>query len=296
MQVPAIECDGLSKIYRGGRGLHDLDLTVEGGEIFGFLGPNGAGKTTTIRTLMGFLHPTSGSARILGLDIEKESLAIRQRVGNLPDNFAFDERMTGEAALHFFARIRGIGDISYALELAKKFDADLKTRISRLSRGNRQKVALLLTMFFDPELLIFDEPTNGLDPLMQEAFLVLVDEWKARGRTVFVSSHDLSEVERMCDRVGFIRDGRLAATETVSELMRRSIREVSVTFDDQVDPTQFARIPGVSDLHSDGMQISFRVSENIDLVVKELARHRVVDVGITHPTLDEIFLTYYGDD
>lgn len=296
MPVAAIETEDLSKIYRGGRGIRDLNLTVEPGEVFGFLGPNGAGKTTTIRTLTGFLHPTGGSARILGLDIERESLEIRRRIGNLPDDYTFDEKMTGSDVIKLFSKIRRVSDDSVALELAERFNADLDARIDQLSRGNRQKIALIVTMFHEPELLIFDEPTGGLDPLMQDAFATMVDEWRDQGRTVFISSHDLSEVERMCDRVGIIRDGELVATERVSDLIQRSIREVSITFRDHPAVEEFARLQGVSDLTTDGTTVSFRVSENIDAVVKEAARYDIVDLEVAHPSLEEIFLTFYGDD
>lgn len=296
MPAAAIETEDLSKIYRSGRGIRDLNLTVEPGEVFGFLGPNGAGKTTTIRTMTGFLHPTGGTARILGLDIERESLEIRRRIGNLPDDYTFDEKMTGAEVIKLFSKIRHVANASKVLELAERFNADLSTRIDQLSRGNRQKIALIVTMFHEPELLIFDEPTGGLDPLMQDAFATMVDEWRDQGRTVFISSHDLSEVERMCDRVGIIRDGELVATERVSDLIQRSLREVSITFRDHPEANEFSRIPGVSDLTADANTVSFRVSENIDAVVKEAARHDIVDLEVAHPTLEEIFLTFYGDD
>lgn len=296
MTAPAIETENLSKIYRGGRGIRDLNLTVEPGEVFGFLGPNGAGKTTTIRTLTGFLHPTGGSARILGLDIERDSLEIRRRIGNLPDDYTFDEKMTGAGVVKLFSKIRRIADDSVARQLADRFNADLDARIDQLSRGNRQKIALIVTMFHEPDLLIFDEPTGGLDPLMQDAFASMVDEWRDQGRTVFISSHDLSEVERMCDRVGIIRDGELVATERVSDLIQRSLREVSIAFRDSPEVDGFLRIQGVSELSADGNAVSFRVSENIDAVVKEAARHDIVDLEVAHPSLEEIFLTFYGDD
>ncbi|RIK08029.1 MAG: ABC transporter [Acidobacteria bacterium] len=296
MNSPAIETERLSKVYRSGRGIRELNLTVEHGEVFGFLGPNGAGKTTTIRTLTGFLHPTGGTARILGLDIESQSLEIRRRIGNLPDDYSFDEKTTGSETLKFFSKVRRITDDSYANELSERFSADLDTRISQLSRGNRQKIALILTMFHQPELLIFDEPTGGLDPLMQDAFASIVDEWRGEGRTVFISSHDLSEVERMCDRVGIIRDGQLVAIERVDDLIQHSLREVSITFAGPPDAAQFTRIPGVSDLTADGHTLSFRVSKSVDAVLKAAASHEVVDLEVKHPSLEEIFLTFYGDD
>src|SRR5215217_4492149 len=198
----AIETEKLTKAYgRKARGIEDVDLAVEEGEVFGFLGPNGAGKTTTVRTLLGFLRPTGGRGEIFGLDIMRESVEIRARVGNLPGEFALEDKMTGE----------GLG-------------AELHRPMRRLSRGNKQKIGLVQAMFHRPPLLMLDEPTGGLDPLVQEEFLDIIEEVRAEGRTVFFSSHNLAEVERVCDRVGIIRGGRLAAVETTETLIDKSFR------------------------------------------------------------------------
>lgn len=289
-----LETDRLTKRYGRARGIEDISLTVNRGEVYGFLGPNGAGKTTTVRTLVDLLHPTSGSARIFGLDTRRDSRQIRARLGNLPGEFVCDPRLSGREFLRFCADARGMRDLGSSSLLAQRFEADLDRRISDLSRGNRQKLGLIQALFHDPELLILDEPTAGLDPLMQEEFLAVVTEFRAKGGTVFLSSHDLDEVGRVCDRVAIIRDGRLAAVEGVSDLRRRSYRHVSVEFDTAIDRAEFARIPGVSELETDGRRLSFRVRGRLDPVVKAAARHIVVDVEITEPTLEEIFLTFYG--
>ena len=265
--MAAIETDGLTKFYGDARGIEDVTLSVEEGEAFGFLGPNGAGKTTTIRTLLDLLHPSGGSARIFGLDSRRDSVAIRARLGNLPGDFGYGRRASGREALGLLARLRGLEGIGRAEELARRFHADLDRPLGELSRGNRQKVGLILALFHSPELLILDEPTSGLDPLMQEEFLALVREERERGRTVFVSSHELDEVERVCDRVGIIRDGRLIAVEGVAELLDRATerRRVEVEFAEPVELEDVRGLPGVA--------------------AAEYAR----------PTLEEVFLTYYEE-
>jgi ABC-2 type transport system ATP-binding protein len=288
-----IEADRLTKRYGKARGIAELSLTVERAEVFGFLGPNGAGKTTTIRTLLDLLHPTSGSARLFGLDSRRHSRAIRARRGNLPGEFAYDERLTGSDVLRTFAALRGVRDLRGAKVLAERFEADLSRRLGELSRGNRQKIGLILALFHDPELLILDEPTAGLDPLMQEEFLAVVAEQRERGTTVFISSHDLDEVQRACDRVGIVRDGHLIDVEDVARMRERAYRDVSVRFATPVDPTELSALPGVTELRADGERLDFRVAGDLDAVVKVAARHEVRDLEITQPTLEELFLTYY---
>ena len=291
-----IETDGLTKRYGVSRGIEEVSLAVEPGEAYGFLGPNGAGKTTTIRTLLDLLHPTSGSALIFGLDSREASLEIRARVGNLPGDFTCDPALTGRELLEFCAEARGMRGLESASLLAQRFEADLDRRIRDLSRGNRQKIGLIQSLFHEPELLVLDEPTTGLDPLMQEEFVAVVQEYRDRGGTVFLSSHDLDEVERVCDRVAIIREGRLAAVERVSELRGRAYHHVSIEFEAPVDTAEFARIPGVSELEVDGARVSFKASGALDAVVKTAARHTVLDIELTEPTLEEIFLTFYGRD
>ena len=291
-----VETDRLTKRYGSARGIDELTLSVEEGEIFGFLGPNGAGKTTTIRTLLDLLHPTSGSATLFGLDSHRDSRAIRARLGNLPGEFAYEDRMTGRELLHFFAALRGVDHTGRADDLAERFEAGLDRPLRELSRGNKQKIGLIQALFHDPDLLILDEPTTGLDPLMQEEFLAVVTEHRDRGATVFLSSHDLDEVERICDRVGIIREGRLIAVEDVAEMRGRAYRDVAVRFGHPVPAADVAAVAGVQDVVADATTLRFRVQGDLDPVIKAIARHRVLDLEVTRPTLEELFLTYYGHD
>ena len=294
MPAAAIRTQRLTKRYGSARGVEALDLEVRRGEVFGFLGPNGAGKTTTIRTLLDLLHPTSGTATILGLDSRRDSLAIRARVGNLPGDFAYDGRMTGEAMLTLFGRLRGLPDLGRAGELAERFEADLHVPLHELSRGNRQKLGLVQALFHAPELLVLDEPTSGLDPLMQEEFLTVVAEHRAAGGTVFLSSHELDEVERVCDRVGIIREGRLVAVDRVERMRSRAERDVRVRFGGPVPRREVERLPGVHDVRVDGDVLRCLLRGPVDPLVQVLARHRVEDLEIRRPTLETLFLGYYG--
>jgi ABC-2 type transport system ATP-binding protein len=294
--MEVIETERLTKRYGRSRGVEEVTLSVEAGEVFGLLGPNGAGKTTLIRTLLDLLHPTAGSARLFGLDSRRDSVAIRRRLGNLPGDFAYGPpALTGREILELFAQLRSVAGLGTAEALAARFHADLDRPIGQLSRGNRQKIGLLQALFHEPELLILDEPTSGLDPLMQEQFMVVVGEQRARGATVLLSSHDLDEVERVCDRVGIIRDGRLVAVERVADLVGKSYRHVSLAFAEPVDAASFAQLPGVSDVSARDGTIEFTVAGELDPVIKAAAHHSVRDIQIAHPTLEEVFLTYYSD-
>ena len=290
----AIKTEQLTKSYGKNRGIRDVDLEVEEGEVFGFLGPNGAGKTTTIRTLLGFMRPTGGRAEVFGLDTQRESVEVRARVGNLPGEFALENRTTGEDLLKFCVRLRGVGSLGYARELAERFGADLHRPMRRLSRGNKQKIGLIQAMFHRPPLLILDEPTGGLDPLVQEEFLDVVEETKAEGRTVFFSSHVLSEVERVSDRVGIIRSGELVAVEPTHTLVDKAFRHVTLTFDGPVDARPFDALPGVEGLKVDGPRLSFTLHSEPDAMVRLAAQHRLVGMEYERPSLEETFLTYYG--
>jgi ABC-2 type transport system ATP-binding protein len=291
--VPAIETDQLTKFYGSHRGIEEITIAVEEGDVFGFLGPNGAGKTTTIRTLLDLLHPTSGSARIFGLDSRRDSVAIRKRLGNLPGDFGYGKLATGREAVSLLARLRGIAGLGAAEALAERFHADLDRPMGQLSRGNRQKIGLILAVFHKPDLLILDEPTSGLDPLMQEQFLALVREQRERGCAVFLSSHELDEVQRVCDRVGIIRDGRVVAVERVSDLLDKTPRRVTVEFAGVTDLEWLEGLQGVSDLEVSDGRTTFKLAGDIDPVLKAIATHTVLELEIARPTLEEVFLTYY---
>jgi ABC-2 type transport system ATP-binding protein len=292
--MPLIETRELTKYYGETRALDAVSLAVEPGEAFGFLGPNGAGKTTLIRLLTDLLHPSSGSATVFGLDTRSESAAIRARLGNLPGDYAYDPRLTGREIVSFFAELRGLSGLGRAPQLAERFEADLDRRLGDLSRGNRQKIGLIQAAFHDPELLLLDEPTASLDPLMQEEFLAFVAEERDRGVTVFFSSHELDEIERACDRVAIVREGALVAVEDVAAVTSLSFKHVRLEFAETVDPEEFLRIEGVSDVEQAGVRITFKAAGDLDAVIKAAAAHTVIDVELTRPTLEEVVLTYYG--
>ena len=289
----AILTERLTKRYGRRPGIEDLDLEVLPGEIFGFIGPNGAGKTTTIRLLLDLLHPTGGRAALLGLDAHRDSVAVRRSIGYLPGEFGLDVRMTGRQLLQYFGRLRGMDDLGAAPPLADRLDLDLDLPMGRLSRGNRQKIGLVQALFHRPQLLILDEPTTGLDPLVQDTFLQILREARDEGRTIFLSSHILSEVERVCDRVAIVRAARLAALETTDSLLEKRRKRVTLVFDVPVDPSRFARLPGVSDVLAQGTVVSLRLRDGIDAVVKLAAEHTLLDLRIEHPSLDEVFMGYY---
>jgi beta-exotoxin I transport system ATP-binding protein len=291
-----IETERLTKHYGSRRGIRDVTLEVREGEVFGLLGPNGAGKTTLIRTLLDLLRPTEGSARLFGLDSRRDSVEIRRRLGNLPGDFACDPRYTGRDLLEVLSGLRGMDGLGRAEALAERFSAELDAPVGHLSRGNTQKIGLIQALFHQPGLLILDEPTGGLDPLMQEEFIEVVGEESAAGRTVFVSSHDLSEVERVCDRVAIIREGRLIAVESVQGLLDRTYRRAEIEFADPVDPAEFSSLDGVAEMEAHGNTLTFKVTGNLDGVVKAAARHPLVDLRLAHPSLEEVFLSYYEDD
>ncbi len=289
----AIELQRLTKSYGSVRGVLDLDLEVMPGEVFGFLGPNGAGKTTTISVLMDFLRPTSGRARVLGLDCRADSLEIHARVGYVPGQSAFHERLTAGEQIAWLSAMRGGVGTGTAQQLAERLELDVTRPIRSLSRGNRQKVALVQAFMHRPEVLLLDEPTSGLDPLVQETFHELVREAVTDGRTVFLSSHVLDEVDHLCHRVGIIREGRLVTVENVADLRGRAGRIVILRFADDIDVTPFRRLDGVREVKVDGRALTLRIAGELDSLVKLAALHHVVDLISSPPDLEEIFLGYY---
>jgi ABC-2 type transport system ATP-binding protein len=290
-----ITAEHLTKSYGTHRGVEDVSFEVLPGEVFGFLGPNGAGKTTTIRTALDLLRPTSGSIRVFGHDPRSHGPAIRARVGYLPGDLALWRQMTVADYLAAFGSFRGGVDPTRIRAVAERLSLDLSRRIRALSHGNKQKVGLVLAFAHEPELLILDEPTQGLDPLMQQEFYALVDEARTRGATVFLSSHILPEVERVCDRVAIVREGWLVRVASVEELKHSAVREVRVVFSAPVPAETFGSLPGVQAASARGATVDLTVRGELDAVVKAASRHTVVDLTSTEPSLEELFLSIYRD-
>jgi ABC-2 type transport system ATP-binding protein len=289
-----IRLEALTKFYGKTRALNGVDLTVRAGEVFGYLGPNGAGKTTTIRALFDFIRPTSGKATVLGLDSRADAKEIRRRVDYLSSDIALYDRMTGRQLLSYLANLRGGVDWNYVEQLADRFRCDLDSRIRSLSRGNRQKLGLVQAFMKRPELIIMDEPTSGLDPLMQQEFYGLVEEVKAEGRTIFISSHIVQEVERICDRVGIIRDGELVTVEEVGVLKNRMLHQLEFQFAQSVTPDAFTNLTGVRDVVIDGSSVKCTVVGSPDALVKAAANYTVVGLSSTAASLEDVFLAFYG--
>ncbi len=294
--APVISTQGLTKDFGNGRGLFDLDLEVAEGEVFGYLGPNGAGKTTTIRLLLDFIRPTAGGAELFGLNARTRSVELKRRIGYLPGELALYEKLTARELLAYFANLRSGVEQKEIDGLADRFDLDLDHRIRELSTGNRQKVGLVQAFMHRPELLVLDEPTAGLDPLMRNEFHALVREVTAEGRTVFVSSHVLAEVERDADRVGIIRQGRLVVVETIEALKGKALRTIEVHFARPIPRDAFRGLPGIRETEYEDTTARFEVSGPVDALIKTLARYEVVSLRSHEPDLEEIFLTYYGEE
>jgi ABC-2 type transport system ATP-binding protein len=290
-----IQLEKLTKSYGVHRGIIDVDLAVEQGEVFGFLGPNGAGKTTTIRTALDLIRPTAGRALIFGIDSSADPVAIHKRIGYIPGEFTLYDRLTGGQTLEYFANLRGGVDKAYQRSLIERFEIDPSRRFKELSKGNKQKIGLVIALQHKPELLILDEPTSGLDPLVQQSFYALVREAKTDGRTVFLSSHILSEVERTCDRVAIIRDGKLVKVDSVEGLRDLAHHAVELRFADGVPADAFTGLPGVSDVRVEDHTLHMRVFGPITPVVQAAARYELLDFVSREPTLEETFLAQYGN-
>jgi len=292
----ALMTQGLTKSYGQVRALRGVDLKVERGEIFGFLGPNGAGKTTTIRCLLDLIRPDSGTIHVLGIDPQVNPVAVHARVGYLPGELHLDDNRTVEDSLRYFNDIRGgIAEWRYVRQLAARLALDLKQTIKNLSKGNKQKVGVVQALMHRPELLILDEPTSGLDPLMQQEVNHLITEARAEGATVFFSSHIMSEVEAIAERVAIIRQGVVVEVAKTDSLINRAMRQVHVRFKQAVDGSRLAYVPGVTVLsHDDGKGMLLQVSGEMDALVKALAAFPVSDFETHRPSLEEVFLAYYA--
>jgi ABC-2 type transport system ATP-binding protein len=289
-----IRTEKLTKSYGSHRGIVDVDLEVQHGEVFGFLGPNGAGKTTTIRILLDLIRPTSGKAFVFDVDSSADPVAIHRRVGYLPGEFTLYDRLTGAQTLEYFGNLRGGVDPAYRAELVERFELDTSRRYREYSKGNKQKVGLVVALQHKPELLILDEPTSGLDPLVQQTFFNLVREQVKDGSTVFLSSHILSEVEKTCDRVAIIRDGRIVRLGRVDALRDLAHHQVEMRFAGGPPAGEFEKLEGVSDVEVTDHTIRLRVLGPITSVVQTAARLGVVDFLSREPSLEETFLAQYA--
>ena len=295
--MAVIRTEGLTKFYGPHRGVENLDLTVEPGEVFGFLGPNGAGKTTTIRLLLDLIRPSSGHAEVLGLDAHADSIEIRRRVGYLPGELALYDNLTGNQMLSYFGGLRGLPPDHHGDAFAQRLDLDLTRPVASLSKGNKQKLGLAQAFMHDPDLLILDEPTSGLDPLVQNEFHALIRELTAEGKSIFLSSHVLSEIEEVADRVGIIRAGHLVAVEELTALKARAVRRIHVVFGSEPSSDEFSRLECVRETTIDGTRGSFVLDGSMDAFIKAIGRYEVLDLVSQEPDLEEIFLGYYeGDD
>ena len=291
---PAISIHNLTKTYGKVQALRGVDLEVRRGEVFGFLGPNGAGKTTTIRCLLDLIRPSSGSIKVFGVDPQIDPVSVRARSGYLPGELHVEDNLSTEALLRYFDQLRGNHiDWSFVHELADRLQLDLKITIKNLSKGNKQKVGLMQALMHRPELLLLDEPTIGLDPLIQQEVLKLIGEAKANGATVFFSSHILSEVQEIADRVGIIRSGQVVEIAETEALIKRSFQRVRIKFKQAIDASALLNLPGVKVLSQDDTSIRLQVEGEIDHLIKALANTPVRDFETERPSLEEIFLAYY---
>ena len=297
-QSTAVMTQGLIKFYGDFQALHGIDLEVRRGEIFGFLGPNGAGKTTTIRCLLDLIRPNGGTVRVFGIDPQADPVAVRARVGYLPGELHLDENLKVEGALHLLNDLRGKkADWGYVQQLARRIDLDLKMAIKNLSKGNKQKVGVVQAMMHRPELLLMDEPTFGLDPMTQQEVLRLIQGARDDGATVFFSSHIMSEVQQIAQRIGIIRYGKIAEVAETASLINRSLRRARVRFREPVDSSALAKVPGVKVLSRDGETgVLLQVEGEMNGLLKVLAALPVSDLDTERPSLEEIFLAYYEAD
>ena len=289
-----IKTEKLTKSYGKHRGIVEVDMEVTEGEAFGFLGPNGAGKTTMIRTLLDHIRPTSGRATVFGIETTADPVAIHKRIGYLPGEFALYDKLTGGQHLEYFANLRNGVDAAYQRSLIERLDVDTSRKFREYSKGNKQKIGLIIALQHRPDLLLLDEPTSGLDPLIQQEFYGVIREGKADGRTVFLSSHILSEVEKTCDRVAIIREGQLARVDKTESLRDLAHHQVELVFAGPVPAASFEALDGVSDVVAEDHVLRMRVSGNIAPVVREAAKYELADFVSREPSLEETFLAEYG--
>jgi len=290
----AIETKGLTKDYGNGHGIFDLDLAVNEGEVFGYLGPNGAGKTTTIKLLMGMIHATRGAGTVFGLDVDRDAVRLKKRIGYVPGELPQWGGWRGEEIVAYVSGIRGDVSGDEVERVARRLDLDLSRKYREYSHGNKQKLALLLAFAPRPALLILDEPTSGLDPLHQQEFYGLVRDARGGGATIFISSHVLSEVEHICDRVGIVREGHLATVGPLAQLAGIRTHRVVIEFADAV-AAQMLRVPGLEQVSVDGQRVTGMYRGDFAPLIAALAGKSVLTLDSREPTLEEIFLSYYQE-
>jgi len=294
MRTPIIDITDLSKFYGKARGIEHVSLEIEEGEIFGFIGPNGAGKSTTIRILMNMIFPTGGSARIMGMDVIRDTRKIKSRIGYIPSDAGAYSSMDVHEFLSYCIRFYKVQESERRInELSEMFELDLKRKIAELSMGNRKKVSIVQSLLHSPKLLILDEPTTGLDPLMQSVFFELLRSENRQGMTIFLSSHVLGEVQMLCKRVAIIKEGKIIQVEDIETLRKKQLKKVSVEFNVQISKEMFS-IPGIESLiHGPGNTLSFMYSGDINELVAILSGQKIINLMIEEPSLDEIFMHYY---
>lgn len=290
MAEKVVVIENLKKYFGKTKAVDDISIEINKGEIYGFLGPNGAGKTTAIRCLMDFLRPDSGKISILGMDSTLESSSIKSKVGYLPSEMYLHNDWTGFEHVEFIQAVRGKKH-DYS-DLAKKFDLNLKSKTKYLSTGNKQKLGILLTFMIEPEVLILDEPTRGLDPLLQNTFYKLLEDFKHRGGTVFMSSHILPEIERVCDRVAIIRGGKIVAVEIVEQFKESAVHLATVQFENPADKSKF-NLAGSEKIDEFEKGLILKIKGSIDLLIKELSKYRVKSLQLDHSSLEDLFLSFY---
>src|SRR6266699_3207922 len=291
-QEPVIVIDKLEKSYGKIQAVRGISMSVQRGEIFGFLGPNGAGKTTTIRCMLDVIRPSAGTIRIQGLDAQRDKLALHQHIGYLPGDVRLPGTMTGKQVIDYFSRLQGLEPVMLN-ELIARFDVEVKRPMKSYSKGMRQKIGIVLAFMCDPEVLILDEPTSGLDPLLQRTFNEFLLQEQARGKTIFMSSHIMSDVEKVCQRVADIRQGEIVTIEEVEKLRQKAGQRVTVEFGDAVSMDEVARIPGVSMVTSHNHAYHFNVGGSMDALIKALSRHEVLRLQAEEAPLEEVFLKFY---
>lgn len=288
-----IEIRQLTKDYGGNRGIFDITLSVDKGEVFGFLGPNGAGKSTTIRHLMGFIHASEGSCQINGLDCMKDRATIQKQLGYLPGEIAFMDDMSGIEFIKFMAKMRGMTDLSKAYELIERFELNPNGKIKKMSKGMKQKVGIVCAFMHDPDILILDEPSSGLDPLMQNRFIELVLAEKAKGKTIFMSSHIFEEIERTCDRCAMIKDGKLISIEEMQTLKASKQKTYLITFETDEMATAFMNERFNCEQVTPN-QLNVSVKGEINHLLEVMSQYEISDLDVKTPTLEELFLHFYG--